>query len=114
MALDSDRSSDNRSQYDSDEYESETDDEVDKLDSSYIGNVIFPTTEELLSFPTCTARYENSYNWEPKNGCRPLGYFMGPFSELNKNVVMLTQEQGTKDWHLLRQRTWGMFEAWKI
>ena len=49
------------------------------------------------------ASYVYDYNYEPKSGPRPERYFGGMFTGLNTNVWKVTEEQGTKDWFLLRR-----------
>jgi hypothetical protein len=49
------------------------------------------------------ASYVYDYNYEPKSGPTPTRYFAGMFAGLNANVWKVTEEQGTKDWFILRR-----------
>ena len=49
------------------------------------------------------ASYVYDYNYEPKSGPTPTRYFAGMFADLNANVWKVTEEQGTKDWFILRR-----------
>jgi hypothetical protein len=49
------------------------------------------------------ASYVYDYNYEPKSGLKPERYFGGMFTGLNTHVWKVTEEQGTKDWFLLRR-----------
>ena len=49
------------------------------------------------------ASYVYDYNYEPKSGPPPERHFGGAFEGLNVNVWKVTEEQGTKDWFLLRR-----------
>ncbi len=49
------------------------------------------------------ASYVYEYNYEPKSGAKPERYFGGMFTGLNTHVWKVTEEQGTKDWFLLRR-----------
>ena len=49
------------------------------------------------------ASYVYDYNYEPKSGPKPERYFGGMFTGLNTHVWKITEEQGTKDWFLLRR-----------
>ncbi len=49
------------------------------------------------------ASYVYDYNYEPKSGPLPKRIFEGVMSGLNDNVWKVTEEQGTKDWFVLRR-----------
>jgi hypothetical protein len=49
------------------------------------------------------ASYVYDYNYEPKSGPTPERYFGGMFTRLNETVWKVTEEQGTKDWFVLRR-----------
>jgi len=49
------------------------------------------------------ASYVFDYNYEPKSGPLPKRKFDGLMKGLNKTVWKVTEEQGTKDWFLLRR-----------
>jgi hypothetical protein len=49
------------------------------------------------------ASYVFDYNYEPKSGPLPQRIFGGVMSGLNDIVWKVTEEQGTKDWFLLRR-----------
>ena len=49
------------------------------------------------------ASYVYDYNYEPKSGPTPERYFGGTFASLNTSVWKVTEEQGTKDWFILRR-----------
>jgi hypothetical protein len=50
------------------------------------------------------ASYVYDYNYEPKSGPKPERYFGGMFTGLlNTYVWKVAEEQGTKDWFLLRR-----------
>jgi hypothetical protein len=49
------------------------------------------------------ASYVFDYNYEPKSGPLPKRKFEGLMEGLNDTVWKVTEEQGTKDWFLLRR-----------
>jgi hypothetical protein len=49
------------------------------------------------------ASYVYDYNYELKSGPTPERYFGGMFAGLNATVWKVTEEQGTKDWFVLRR-----------
>jgi hypothetical protein len=49
------------------------------------------------------ASYVYDYNYEAKSGPQPQRYFGGMFAGLNGFVWKVTEEQGTKDWFILRR-----------
>ena len=49
------------------------------------------------------ASYVFDYNYEPKSGPLPKRKFEGLMKGLNDTVWKVTEEQGTKDWFLLRR-----------
>ncbi len=96
------------SMYDSDEYGEQFDqcpgEDLPALDhTTMFGKYELPTTLDLMSEPTQSVEYINAYNWEPKKGPTPKNKLQGSFKVLNEHVTLLTEDQGTKDWHLLRR-----------
>ena len=66
-------------------------------------DVDFPQLEELLHVPQERGEYTASYTYEPKPGKCPDPQFTGGFACLNEYCRKLTEDQGTKDWFLMRR-----------